>query len=115
MEFSSKFSKNEINKFIFILDKLDRREKKGLIVEKNEVNLNLSLTQEDESNQVFSNSINSVDKDNLGILKTKKNKLSKIEFINLIKRIYELNPDSKGKKRKRTLTEVLILINKKIE
>jgi LAGLIDADG endonuclease len=41
----------------------------------------------------------------------RKPKLNKDEFKNLVKLIYDLNPDGKGKKRKRTLLEVLTNIN----
>ena len=42
-----------------------------------------------------------------------KSKLSKNEYIDTIKLVYELNPDDKGKKRKRTLPEVLTIIESK--
>jgi len=36
-----------------------------------------------------------------------------IKFIELVKIVYTLNPDGKGKKRKRTLSEVLEMIEVK--
>jgi hypothetical protein len=42
-----------------------------------------------------------------------KSPINKKEFINLIKQVYELNPSSKGKKRKRTLQDVLDIIEEK--
>ena len=39
-----------------------------------------------------------------------KSKLNKNEFIDLVKLVYALNPDGKGKTRKRTLSEVLTII-----
>jgi hypothetical protein len=39
--------------------------------------------------------------------------LEKEEFINIIKLIYDLNPDGKGKKRKRTLSQILSIIEEK--
>lgn len=39
-----------------------------------------------------------------------KSKFEKEEFINIIKLVYELNPEGKGKKRKRTLSEVIDII-----
>lgn len=41
---------------------------------------------------------------------SERSRLDKDEFINIIKLIYLLNPDSKGKKRKRTLLEVISII-----
>ena len=43
----------------------------------------------------------------------RKSKLNKDEFINLVKLIYDLNPDGKGKSRRRTLLEVLTIIKEK--
>jgi len=42
-----------------------------------------------------------------------KSPINKKEFINLIKQVYELNPSSKGKKRKLTLQDVLDIIEEK--
>lgn len=42
-----------------------------------------------------------------------KSKFDKEEFINLIKLVYNLNPVGKGKKRKRTLSEILFIIKEK--
>jgi len=42
-----------------------------------------------------------------------KSKFEKNEYINIIKLVYDLNPHGKGKKRKRTLIEVLSIIKKK--
>lgn len=42
-----------------------------------------------------------------------KSKFYKEEFINLIKLVYDLNSDGKGKKRKRTLSEILFIIKEK--
>lgn len=42
-----------------------------------------------------------------------KSKFEKEEFINIIKLVYDLNPDGKGKKRKRTLSEILLIIEEK--
>jgi len=39
-----------------------------------------------------------------------KSKLKKEEYINLIKLVYNLNPNGKGKTRKRTLLEILYII-----
>lgn len=64
--YSSKYKKNEFNKFIYILEKLNN-----------------------------------------------KSKLEKWEFVNIVKLIYDLNPEGKGKKRKRTLSEVLYIIEQK--
>jgi hypothetical protein len=44
------------------------------------------------------------------INKLKLSKLSKNEFIELVKLVYELNPEGKGKKRKRSLAEVISII-----
>jgi hypothetical protein len=41
-----------------------------------------------------------------------KSKINKDEYIDLVKLIYELNPDGKGKRRKRTLLEVITIIKK---
>jgi hypothetical protein len=41
-----------------------------------------------------------------------KSKFERDEYINIIKLIYELNPEGKGKKRKRTLMDVLLIIEK---
>ena len=44
-----------------------------------------------------------------------KSKYDKTEFIELVKLVYALNPDGKGKVRKRTLSEVVSIIqNKKL-
>lgn len=42
-----------------------------------------------------------------------KSKFEQEEFINIIKLVYDLNPDGKGKKRKRTLSDILLIIEKK--
>ena len=42
-----------------------------------------------------------------------KSKYEKNEFISIIKLIYNLNPQGKGKKRKRTLAEILSIIEEK--
>ena len=42
-----------------------------------------------------------------------KSKFEKEEFINIIKLVYDLNPDGKGKNRKRTLSDILLIIEKK--
>jgi hypothetical protein len=49
------------------------------------------------------------------VVQTLKNNsnLSKNEFINLVKLVYTLNPNSKGKQRKRTLLEVITIIQNK--
>jgi hypothetical protein len=39
--------------------------------------------------------------------------LTKDEFINLAKLVYDLNPDNKGKQRKRTLSELITIIQNK--
>jgi hypothetical protein len=44
----------------------------------------------------------------------KKKKMEKEVLIELVKLVYLLNPDSKGKQRKRTLEEILGIINSKI-
>jgi hypothetical protein len=45
-------------------------------------------------------------------LDVNKNKtMEKEELIELIKLVYELNPDGKGKQRKRTLEETLDIVN----
>jgi hypothetical protein len=64
IKYSTKYNKNEFEKFVYILNTLGR-----------------------------------------------KSKLNKDEFINLVKLVYELNPDGKGKYRKRTLLEVLTIID----
>jgi len=48
----------------------------------------------------------------LNKLKEKSN-FEKEEFINIIKLVYDLNPDGKGKKRKRTLSQILSIIEEK--
>lgn len=48
----------------------------------------------------------------MGKLK-EKSKFEKEEFIHLIKLVYSLNPDGKGKKRKRTISEILLIIDEK--
>jgi LAGLIDADG endonuclease len=49
------------------------------------------------------------------ILNSIKNKnYNKTEFINLVKMVYNLNPSGKGKQRKRTLIEVIKIIDGKI-
>ena len=42
-----------------------------------------------------------------------KSTMEKDEFINVIKLVYKLNPDGKGKTRKRTLLEILSIIEEK--
>jgi hypothetical protein len=42
-----------------------------------------------------------------------KSPINKKEFINLIKEVYELNPSGKGKRRKRTLQDVISIIEEK--
>ena len=42
-----------------------------------------------------------------------KSKFDKEEFINIIKLVHGLNPDGKGKNRKRTLSDILLIIEKK--
>jgi LAGLIDADG endonuclease len=42
-----------------------------------------------------------------------RSKFEKEEFIDIIKLVYSLNPDGKGKKRKRTLSEILSIIEDK--
>jgi hypothetical protein len=42
-----------------------------------------------------------------------KSKYNKDEFIDTVKLIYALNPNGKGKKRKRTLSEVICIIHEK--
>lgn len=42
-----------------------------------------------------------------------KSKLQKDEFIDIVKWVYDLNPKGKGKKRKRTLSDVLFIIENK--
>jgi len=42
-----------------------------------------------------------------------KTRFEKEEFINIIKLVYDLNPDGKGKRRKRTLFDILSIIEKK--
>lgn len=42
-----------------------------------------------------------------------KSKFEKEEFIDLIKLVYNLNPEGKGKKRKGTLSEILSIIEEK--
>lgn len=42
-----------------------------------------------------------------------KSKFEKEEFINIINLVYDLNPDGKGKKRKRTLPDILSIIEEK--
>jgi hypothetical protein len=42
-----------------------------------------------------------------------KSKFEKEEFIDIIKLIYDLNPDGKGKRRKRTLSDILSIIEHK--
>ena len=50
----------------------------------------------------------------VGILNTlNKSPINKKEFINLIKQVYKLNPNSKGEKRKRTIQDVLNIIEEK--
>jgi len=39
--------------------------------------------------------------------------LGKDDYINIIKLVYNLNPDGKGKTRKRTLLEILSIIEEK--
>jgi hypothetical protein len=41
-----------------------------------------------------------------------KSKFEKFEFIELVTLVYALNPDGKGKVRKRTLSEVISIIQK---
>lgn len=43
----------------------------------------------------------------------KKKTMDKQELIELIKLVYKLNPDGKGKQRKRTLEETIEIINEK--
>lgn len=51
----------------------------------------------------------------IAILDVNKNKtMEKEELIELIKLVYELNPDGKGKQRKRTLEETLDIVNYKL-
>lgn len=51
----------------------------------------------------------------IGRLDVNKNKtMEKEELIELIKLVYELNPDGKGKQRKRTLEETLDIVNYKL-
>jgi hypothetical protein len=42
-----------------------------------------------------------------------KSKFEKEEFIDIIKLIYDLNPEGKGKTRKRTLSEIIAIIENK--
>ena len=42
-----------------------------------------------------------------------KSKFDKEEFINIIKIVYDLNTEGKDKKRKRTLSDILLIIEKK--
>jgi len=42
-----------------------------------------------------------------------KSKFEKKEFINIVKLIYDLYPDGKGKRRKRTLSDILSIIEEK--
>jgi hypothetical protein len=44
---------------------------------------------------------------------SEKSKLNEKEFIDLVKLVYELNPNGKGKSRKRSLLEVINIIKNK--
>jgi hypothetical protein len=44
---------------------------------------------------------------------SEKSKLNEKEFVDLVKLVYELNPNGKGKNRKRTLSEVINIIRNK--
>jgi len=50
---------------------------------------------------------------NPGIVRGSRSKFEKEEFIYIIKLVYSLNPDGKGEKRKRTLSEILSIIEDK--
>lgn len=45
------------------------------------------------------------------LAENKEKPISKEEMIELIKLVYEFNPDGKGKQRKRTLQETLDIVN----
>jgi hypothetical protein len=90
VRYSSKYKNKEFEKFVFILRKLKE---------------NSFPSTAGGSNVLPSTLLNKVE--------IKKSKFKKDEFIDLIKLIYTLNPDGKGKKRKRSLSEILSIIEDK--
>jgi len=108
IEYSSKYKKKELDKFTFVVNKLIDN---GFRINREKSCLSSEQKDYTQINQDFLENINTLNvKD---VYKLKKNKLTKTEFIELVKIVYTLNPDGKGKKRKRTLSEVLEMIEVK--